>query len=64
MTEDNEIQELRERLIRVEAQVAMLMSPVPEKTRSFVYDFVVGFVVVLGAILLTGVIVFITKQIF
>jgi hypothetical protein len=64
MTEDNEIQELRERLIRVETKVDMLMNQQNVKGRSFIFDFTVGFVVVLGSILLISLIGLIVKYIF
>jgi hypothetical protein len=49
MTEDNENQELRERLIKVETKIEMLMNQHSEPTGSFIYDLFVGFFVVLGA---------------
>jgi hypothetical protein len=64
MTEDNEIQELRERLIRVETKIEILMNQQPEPARSFIYDFFVGFVVVLGAMLLVAIIAIVARQIF
>jgi tetrahydromethanopterin S-methyltransferase subunit G len=64
MTEDNEIQELRERLIKVETKIDMLMNQQPVTARSFIKDFSVGFVVVLGSILLISIISLVVKQIF
>ncbi|QGQ98408.1 hypothetical protein EHS13_27730 [Paenibacillus psychroresistens] len=64
MSEDNEIQELRERLTKVETKIEMLMNQQPEPTRSFIYDFFVGFVVVLGAMFLVAIIGLVARQIF
>jgi hypothetical protein len=64
MTEDNEIQELKERLIRVESKIEMLMNQQNVKERLFIFDFTVGFVVVLGSILLISLIGLVLKYIF
>jgi hypothetical protein len=64
MIEDNEIQELRDRLIRVETKIDTLMNQQHEPARSFIKDFSVGFVVVLGSILLISIISLVVKQIF
>jgi tetrahydromethanopterin S-methyltransferase subunit G len=64
MTEDNENQELRERLIKVETKIEMLVNQQSEPTGSFIYDLFVGFFVVLGAMLLVAIIVLVARQIF
>jgi hypothetical protein len=64
MTQDKENQELRERLIKAKTQIEMLMDQRREPARSFIYDFAVGFVVVLGASLLVAIIIVVFNQIF
>jgi hypothetical protein len=56
LIDEKEVQDLKERLIKVETKIDMLMNQQNVKERSFIFDFTVGFVVVLGSILLISVI--------
>ncbi|NOV00287.1 hypothetical protein [Paenibacillus planticolens] len=54
--DDKEIQELKERLIRVETKVDMMINNSDVNERPFWVNFAIGFVVVFGVVILLGII--------
>ncbi|TXK83461.1 hypothetical protein [Paenibacillus sp. N3.4] len=56
MMDDKEIQVLKERLIRVETKVDMLINNNYVHERPFWVNFLIGFIAVFGVIMLVGII--------